>query len=128
MRAEYALLIFTAVNSSLSYDGKYITNLALFILLIILLLVRNVINFEQKWYKYRAVTESIKTTKIFKSLAINPPQLLVIFPLIIWDCDLVYQGYHRENLTNTEAYVNSLKTESYRLGVVFYIIDRQTPT
>ncbi|EHC7479508.1 DUF4231 domain-containing protein, partial [Salmonella enterica subsp. enterica serovar Chomedey] len=62
VRAEYALLIFTAVNSSLSYDGKYITNLALFILLIILLLVRNVINFEQKWYKYRAVTESIKTT------------------------------------------------------------------
>ena len=54
VRAEYALLIFTAVNSSLSYDGKYITNLALFILLIILLLVRNVINFEQKWYKYRA--------------------------------------------------------------------------
>lgn len=47
VRAEYALLIFTAVNSSLSYDGKYITNLALFILLIILLLVRNVINFEQ---------------------------------------------------------------------------------
>ena len=62
VRAEYVLLIFTAVNSSLSYDGKYITNLALFILLIILLLVRNVINFEQKWYKYRAVTESIKTT------------------------------------------------------------------
>lgn len=55
VRAEYALLIFTAVNSSLSYDGKYITNLALFILLIILLLVRNVINFEQKWYKYRAI-------------------------------------------------------------------------
>lgn len=62
VRAEYALLIFTAVNSSLSYNGKYIINLALFVILIILLLVRNIINFEQRWYKYRAVTESIKTT------------------------------------------------------------------
>lgn len=62
VRAEYALLIFTAVNSSLSYNGKYIINLALFVTLIILLLVRNIINFEQRWYKYRAVTESIKTT------------------------------------------------------------------
>ena len=62
VRTEYALLIFTAVNSSLPYNGKYITNLVLFVLLIIFLLLRNVINFEQKWYKYRAVTESIKTT------------------------------------------------------------------
>ncbi|WP_224771512.1 hypothetical protein, partial [Citrobacter freundii] len=38
------------------------------------------------------------------------------------------KGIIGKNLTNTEAYVNSLKTESYRLGVVFYIIDRQTPT
>lgn len=41
---------------------KYSVNLVLFVLLIMLLLVRNIINFEQKWYKYRAVTESIKTT------------------------------------------------------------------
>ncbi|AJB73564.1 MULTISPECIES: DUF4231 domain-containing protein [Enterobacteriaceae] len=62
IRAEYALLIFIAVNSSLSYMEKYSVNLVLFVLLIMLLLVRNIINFEQKWYKYRAVTESIKTT------------------------------------------------------------------
>lgn len=62
IRAEYALLIFIAVNSSLSYMEKYSVNLVLFFLLIVLLLVRNIINFEQKWYKYRAVTESIKTT------------------------------------------------------------------
>lgn len=62
IRAEYTLLIFTAVNTSLPYMEKYSVNLVLFILLIILLLVRNIINFEQKWYKYRAVTESIKTT------------------------------------------------------------------
>ena len=60
--AEYSLLIFIAVNSSLSYMEKYSVNLVLFVLLIMLLLVRNIINFEQKWYKYRAVTESIKTT------------------------------------------------------------------
>ena len=62
IRAEYALLIFIAVDSSLSYMEKYSVNLVLFVLLIMLLLVRNIINFEQKWYKYRAVTESIKTT------------------------------------------------------------------
>lgn len=62
IRAEYALLIFIAVNSSLSYMEKYSVNLVLFVLLIMLLLVRNIISFEQKWYKYRAVTESIKTT------------------------------------------------------------------
>ena len=62
IRAEYALLIFIAINSSLSYMEKYSVNLVLFVLLIMLLLVRNIINFEQKWYKYRAVTESIKTT------------------------------------------------------------------
>lgn len=57
IRAEYALLIFTAVNTSLPYMDKYSVNLVFFILLIILLLVRNIVNFEQKWYKYRAITE-----------------------------------------------------------------------
>lgn len=60
--AEYTLLICTAVNTSLPYAQKYIVNLVLFLLLIILLSIRSLINFEQKWYKYRAVTESIKTT------------------------------------------------------------------
>lgn len=62
VKAEYLILIITAVNAAISYKYQYIANLYLFSLLIVLLGVRYFFNFEKKWYKYRAVTESIKTT------------------------------------------------------------------
>lgn len=37
------------------------------------------------------------------------------------------KGIIGKNLTNTEVYINSLKTEGYLFGVFFYIIDRQIP-
>jgi SMODS and SLOG-associating 2TM effector domain 1/SMODS and SLOG-associating 2TM effector domain 3 len=70
--AEYVILIFTAVNSSIPYKDKYIINLILFSALMALLVVRNLINFERKWYKYRAVTESIKTTTWKFSMKAEP--------------------------------------------------------
>ncbi|HCL5072186.1 TPA: DUF4231 domain-containing protein [Salmonella enterica] len=62
VQVEYILLIVTAVNASISYEHRYVANLYFFTALAFLLWVRSYLNFEQKWYKYRALTESIKTT------------------------------------------------------------------
>lgn len=72
LMAEYAMLIALTINTLLSYDEKYLVNFIMFLSLIILLSVRNYINFEQRWYKYRAVTESIKTTTWKFAMKVEP--------------------------------------------------------
>ncbi|WP_436896269.1 DUF4231 domain-containing protein [Enterobacter hormaechei] len=62
LRVEYTLLITSSVNAFLIYDYKYYVSLVLFALLMMLMIFKVKNKFEQEWYKYRAVTESIKTT------------------------------------------------------------------
>ncbi|WP_160317819.1 DUF4231 domain-containing protein, partial [Erwinia billingiae] len=61
LRIEYLLLIFSAVNAFLEYDYKYYTALFLFTMLMLMVAFKLKSKFEREWYKYRAVTESIKT-------------------------------------------------------------------
>lgn len=61
LRFEYAILIFNAVNAFATYDYKYYVSLALFVVLMLMMLFQFKKKFEQEWYKYRAITESIKT-------------------------------------------------------------------
>lgn len=61
LRVEYALLISSAVNAFLKYDFKYYTALFLFTILMLMVVFKLKSKFEREWYKYRAVTESIKT-------------------------------------------------------------------
>lgn len=59
---EYSLLIIISVNVFLNYDYKYYVALFLFAILMLLMFFKVKTKFEQEWYKYRAITESIKTT------------------------------------------------------------------
>ncbi|MGL6117956.1 DUF4231 domain-containing protein [Plesiomonas sp.] len=61
VKIEYLILIFTAINSAIPYAGKHIIGLCLLIFLLAVFFVKRFYNFEKKWYKYRALTESIKT-------------------------------------------------------------------
>ncbi len=60
--AEYSLLIASAINVFINYDYKYYVSLVLFACLMALMIFKVKNKFEQEWYKYRAITESIKTT------------------------------------------------------------------
>lgn len=62
LRVEYSLLIISSVNAFINYDYKYYVAFVLFALLMILMCFKVKSKFEQEWYKYRAITESIKTT------------------------------------------------------------------
>lgn len=61
VKCEYLILILTAINSAIPYTGKHITGLCLLTFLLVVFFVKRCFNFEKKWYKYRALTESIKT-------------------------------------------------------------------
>lgn len=62
LRVEYSVLILSAVNAFVVYECKYYVALVLFAFLMILMIFKFKSKFEQEWYKYRAITESIKTT------------------------------------------------------------------
>lgn len=59
---EYSLLIVSAINAFIIYDYKYYVAFVLFASLMALMVFKVKSKFEQEWYKYRAITESIKTT------------------------------------------------------------------
>ncbi|MBD3715701.1 hypothetical protein IE979_03385 [Klebsiella pneumoniae] len=58
LRLEYCILILNSVNAFLTYE-KHIVALVLFSMLM-LMMVLKLKTSEQEWYKYRAITESIK--------------------------------------------------------------------
>lgn len=113
LMAEYIMLVSLVVNTLLSYDEKYLINFLMFLSLIILLSVRNYINFEQRWYKYRAITESIKTTTWKFAMKVEP------FNGVGESDDIkVYTGYLRDIVKDskyaieTEA-LNNIDGNSY---------------
>lgn len=59
---EYLILVLTSVNSFLDYDNKYIISLIFFIILTLVFFTKIKFSLSSKWYKYRALAESIKTT------------------------------------------------------------------
>ncbi|HHS8781892.1 DUF4231 domain-containing protein [Serratia sarumanii] len=62
LRIEYSLLIFSSVNAFVTYEYKYYVAFVLFVFLMMLMVFKVKSKFEQEWYKYRAISESIKTT------------------------------------------------------------------
>lgn len=69
---EYVTLIMSAVNAFLTYDEKYIVALVLFSFLMLLMILKVKKTSEQEWYKYRAITESIKTVSWKFSMRSEP--------------------------------------------------------
>lgn len=61
VKIEYIILVFTAINSAIPYSEKHVVGLALLIFVLVIFTVKRFFDFENKWYKYRALTESIKT-------------------------------------------------------------------
>lgn len=72
LRVEYVTLIVSAVNAFLVYEKKYIVALLLFSFLMLLMIFKVKKTSEQEWYKYRAITESIKTVSWKFSMRSEP--------------------------------------------------------
>jgi len=72
LMTEYVTLILSAVNAFLIYDEKYIVALVLFSFLMLLMVLKVKKTSEQEWYKYRAITESIKTVSWKFSMRSDP--------------------------------------------------------
>lgn len=72
LRFEYCILICSAVNAFVNYKEKYVVALILFSTLMLLMVLNLKKKSEQEWYKYRAITESIKTVSWKFSMRAEP--------------------------------------------------------
>ena len=72
LRLEYCILILNAANAFLTYEKKYIVALVLFSMLMLMMVLKIKKTSEQEWYKYRAITESIKTVSWKFSMRAEP--------------------------------------------------------
>lgn len=60
--AEYSLLFVIALNSFLAYDNKFIVSFFLILFLVAFFFIKKTFSLASEWYKYRALSESVKTT------------------------------------------------------------------
>lgn len=61
VKIEYLVLVITAINSAMPYSNKHFVGLVFLIFVLVVFSIKRCFDFENKWYKYRALTESIKT-------------------------------------------------------------------
>lgn len=60
--AEYSLLFIIAFNSFINYEDKYTVSFFLILFLVGFFFVKKTFLLASEWYKYRALSESVKTT------------------------------------------------------------------
>ncbi len=60
--AEYSLLFIIAFNSFISYEDKFTVSFFLILFLVVFFFIKKAFLLASEWYKYRALSESVKTT------------------------------------------------------------------